>query len=199
MTPMVASSLAQDEPSGLEPTDIWSEDYSNEIFPWAPESDRDRQFKEYHTYETTKALMLQLEQENPDIFEFHEGLLGGVNARGETVTADTYEGWYYGYSSPWMKITGDVQNGEYNEFVGDNGNYADRHDVMIVGNHHAREWMSYTVALMQLEVIAFSYNNIGYDNDGDGLVDEDPWGDANNDGILDDDGDCLALATSPTI
>ena len=198
MTPMVASSLAQDEPSGLEPTDIWSEDYSNEIFPWAPESDRDRQFKEYHTYETTKALMLQLEQENPDIFEFHEGLLGGVNARGETVTADTYEGWYYGYSSPWMKITGDVQNGEYNEFVGDNGNYADRHDVMIVGNHHAREWMSYTVALMQLEVIAFSYNNIGYDNDGDGLVDEDPWGDANNDGILDDDGDCLALATSPT-
>ena len=23
--------------------------------------------------------------------------------------------------------------------------------------------------------------------------DEDPWGDANNDGILDDDGDCLAL------
>ncbi len=67
------------------------------------------------------------------------------------------------------------------------------YDVMIVGNHHAREWMSYTVAVMQMEVIAFSYNNIGYDNDGDGLVDEDPWGDANNDGILDDDGDCLAL------
>jgi hypothetical protein len=195
MTPMVASSLAQDEPSGLAPTDIWSEDYSNEIFPWAPESDRDRQFKEYHTYETMKDLMLQLEQENPDIFEFHEGLLGGVNARGETVTADTYEGWKYSYSSPWMKITGDVQDGEFNEFVGDNGNYADRHDVMIVGNHHAREWMSYTVAIMQLEVIAFSYNNIGYDNDGDGDVDEDPWGDANNDGILDDDGDCLSLAS----
>ena len=195
MSPLVASTIAQDEPAGLAPTDIWSEDYSNEIFPWAPESDRDRQFKEYHTYETTKALMLQLEQENPDIFEFHEGLLGGVNARGETVTADTYEGWYYGYSSPWMKVTGDVQDGEFNEFVGDNGNYADRHDVMIVGNHHAREWMSYTVVLMQLEVIAFSYNNIGYDNDGDGLVDEDPWGDGNNDGILDDDGDCLALDT----
>ena len=41
-----------------------------------------------------------------------------------------------------MKITGDVTGGEFNEFVGDNGNYADRHDVMIVGNHHAREWMS---------------------------------------------------------
>jgi hypothetical protein len=194
VSPIVVTANAQEEPSGLTPTDIWSEDYASEIFPWAPENDRDRQFKEYHSYETTKDLMLQLEQENPDIFEFHEGLLGGTNARGEQVTADTYEGWYYGYSSPWMKITGDVGGGEYNEFVGDSGNYADRHDVMIVGNHHAREWMSYTVALMQLEVIAFSYDNIGYDNDGDGLVDEDPWGDANNDGILDDDGDCLSLA-----
>ena len=186
---------AQEEPSGMAPSDIWSDDYANMIFPWAPANDLDRQFKEYHSYETTKDLMLQLEQENPDIFEFHEGLLGGTNARGEEVTADTYEGWYYGYSSPWMKITGDVGGGEYNEFVGDSGNYADRHDVMIVGNHHAREWMSYTVALMQLEVIAFSYDNIGYDNDGDGLIDEDPWGDDNNDGILDDDGDCLALAS----
>lgn len=184
---------AQDEPEVFAPADIWSEDYINMIFPWAPANDMDRQFKEYHTYETTKDLMLQLEQENPDIFEFHEGLLGGTNARGETVTADTYEGWKYSHSSPWMKITGDVGGGEYNEFVGDSGNYADRHDVLIVGNHHAREWMSYEVVLMQLEVIAFSYDNIGYDNDGDGLVDEDPWGDANNDGILDDDGDCLSL------
>ena len=55
--------------------------------------------------------------------------------------------------------------------------------------------MSYTVAIMQLEVIAFSYDNIGYDNDGDGLIDEDPWGDANNDGALDDDGDCSSLAS----
>ena len=119
---------------------------------------------------------------------------GGTNARGEEVTADAYEGWYYGHSSPWMKITQDVQGGDYNPFVGDNGNYADRHDVMIVGNHHAREWMSYEVPMMQLEVIAFSYENIGYDNDGDGRVDEDTWGDSNGDGQLDDDGDCLALA-----
>ena len=192
-SPIVMTANAQDEPAEMAPADIWSEDYINMIFPWAPANDMDRQFKEYHTYETTKDLMLQLEQENPDIFEFHEGLLGGTNARGETVTADTYEGWKYSHSSPWMKITGDVGGGEYNEFVGDSGNYADRHDVLIVGNHHAREWMSYEVVLMQLEVIAFSYDNIGYDNDGDGLVDEDPWGDANNDGILDDDGDCLSL------
>ena len=194
-SPVMASTVnVQQEATGDTPEDIWSEDYINDIFPWAPANDRILQFKEYHSYETMKLRMVQLAEQNPDIFEYHEGMNGGVNARGETVTANAYEGWYYGHSSPWLKITGDVQGGEYNEFVGDNGNYADRYDVMIVGNHHAREWMSYTVAVMQMEVIAFSYNNIGYDNDGDGLVDEDPWGDENNDGILDDDGDCLALA-----
>ena len=194
LSPVIASTVkVQQEDTGDEPEDIWSEDYINDIFPWASEGERILQFKEYHTYETMKLRMLQLAEQNPDIFEFHEGMNGGVNARGETVTANAYEGWYYGHSSPWMKITADVDGGDYNEFVGDNGNYPDRRDVMIVGNHHAREWMSYTVAIMQMEVIAFSYNNIGYDNDGDGLVDEDPWGDANNDGILDDDGDCLAL------
>ena len=77
VSPIVVTANAQDEPSGMAPADIWSEDYTNMIFPWAPANDLDRQFKEYHTYETTKDLMLQLEQENPEIFEFHEGLLGG--------------------------------------------------------------------------------------------------------------------------
>jgi hypothetical protein len=166
------------------------------IFPWASADDRILQFKEYHTYDTMKTRMLRLAEDNPDIFQFHEGMNGGTNDRGEEVSADAYEGWYYGHASPWLKITGDVQDGDYNPFVGDTGNYDDRHDVMIVGNHHAREWMSYTVALMQMEVIAFSYDNIGYDNDGDGEVDEDPWGDANGDGALDDDGDCLGLDPS---
>tara|TARA_B110001452_G_scaffold266428_1_gene273276 strand:- start:970 stop:3153 length:2184 start_codon:yes stop_codon:yes gene_type:complete len=195
-SPVAGTVAVADTAVTVAPDDIWSDDYSNMIFPWAPANDRILQFKEYHTYDTMKTRMLRLAEDNPDIFEFHEGMNGGTNERGEEVTADAYEGWYYGHASPWMKITGDVQDGEYNPFVGDNGNYADRHDVMIVGNHHAREWMSYTVALMQMEVIAFSYDNIGYDNDGDGLVDEDPWGDANGDGVLDDDGDCLRLDDS---
>ena len=195
ISPLAIASTAQDEPTGDAPEDIWSSDYINMIFPWAPAGDNILQFKEYHTYETMKTRMMRLAEDNPDIFEYHEGMNGGTNARGEEVTADAYEGWYYGHSSPWLKITGDVQGGDYNPFVGDNGNYEDRHDVMIVGNHHAREWMSYQVVILQMEVIAFSYNNIGYDNDGDGEVDEDGWGDENGDGILDDDGDCLALAT----
>ena len=191
--PIANAGVAQDEATGYAPEDIWSDDYNNMIFPWASADDRILQFKEYHTYDTMKTRMLRLAEDNPDIFQFHEGMNGGTNDRGEEVSADAYEGWYYGHASPWLKITGDVQDGDYNPFVGDTGNYDDRHDVMIVGNHHAREWMSYTVALMQMEVIAFSYDNIGYDNDGDGEVDEDPWGDANGDGALDDDGDCLGL------
>ena len=193
IAPIANASVAQDEPTGTSPEDIWSDDYINMIFPWASANEPILQFKEYHTYETVKSRMLRLAEDNPDIFEFHEGMNGGTNARGEEVTANAYEGWYYGHASPWMKITADVQDGDYNPFVGDNGNYPERHDVMIVGNHHAREWMSYTVPMMQLEVIAFSYYNIGYDNDGDGETDEDPWGDANGDGALDDDGDCLGL------
>lgn len=192
---MVSASVSvEDEPQGYAPSDIWSDDYANEIFPWAAADDRVLQFKEYHSYETMVARMRHLAQMNDDIFQFHEGMNGGTNARGEQTTADTYEGWYYGFASPWLKITGGVHGGDYNEFVGDTGNFEDRHDVMIVGNHHAREWMSYQTPIMVMEVIAFSYNNIGYDNDGDGKVDEDPWGDANGDGIFDDDGDCLALA-----
>ena len=45
--------------------------------------------------------MLELEEDHPDIFEFHEGMLGGINDRGEQTSIDTYEGWYYGHASPW--------------------------------------------------------------------------------------------------
>ena len=69
-----------------------------------------------------------------------------MNARGEMTTSNDYEGWYYNHPSPWMKITSNVR-GEYNDFNGDDGNYADRPDVMLVGNHHAREWMSVQVPM----------------------------------------------------
>ena len=189
--PVVGADMNQEQ-GGLAPTDIWSDDYVDYKFPWG--GDDADQFKEYHTYESMKERMLRLAEQNPEFLEYHEGLNGGVNARGETTTEETYKGWYYGHLSPWMKITADVQGGEYNAFNGDSGNYADRPDILIVGNHHAREWMSYEVPMFMLEVLVFSYNNFNYDNDGDGLIDEDPWGDANGDGQLDDDGDCLALA-----
>ena len=210
LSPIASSTYAQDgEEGGLEPWEIWDtgpENYifcefnpeteSNDcayIFPWAEFDDWQLQFKEYHTYESMRDRMMVLARDNPDIFEYHEGLNGGLNKRGEQTTADNYEGWYYGHSSPWLKITGNVQGGDYNAFNGDNGNYADRPDIMIVGNHHAREWMSYQVPILFMETVAHYYGGGPVDNDGDGKLDEDPWGDADGDGELDDDGDCLSL------
>ena len=189
LTPMISATALETE--GKTPGQLWSEDYIDSVLPWG--GDERAQFNEYHDYDSMKLRMMRLAEQNPDIFQFHEGMNGGVNKRGETMTLDSYEGWYYSHASPWMKITKDVSGGDSNLFVGDTGNYEDRPDVLIVGNHHAREWMSYSVPLLFLEYVAFSYDNIGYDNDGDGKVDEDPWGDADGDGIIDDDGDCLSL------
>ncbi len=195
LSPVMASTVnMQEDESGLQRENIWSAEYSNYEFPWG--GNDAIQFKEYHTYFTMKDRMQELADLNPEFIEFHEGLNGGINARGQETNEETYKGWYYNHPSPWLKITGNISDGEYNEFNGDNGNFEDREDVLIVGNHHAREWMSYEVPMFMIETLAFAYNNIGYDNDGDGLVDEDPWGDADGDGILDDDGDCLRLDPS---
>ena len=196
LTGSISMNLQDDPPEGLAPEDIWSEDYATEYFPWGG---NDRiQFKEYHDYFTMRDRMMQLAEENPNIMSFHEGLNGGENhaKRGETTDATTYEGHFYKHSSPWMKITGGgealegVDGGECNDFVGDCGNYADIPDIQLVGNHHAREWMSYEVPMFFLETISHYYGTAGIDNDGDGKFDEDGW-----DGI-DNDGDCLSLASN---
>ena len=182
---------AQDVGTGYSPEDIWSTEYANQVFPWGPHGDFEKlQFREYYDYFSMKERMQTLAAYYPDFLQFHEGLLGGMNARGEMTTSNDYEGWYYNHPSPWMKITSNVRGGEYNDFNGDDGNYADRPDVMLVGNHHAREWMSVQVPMLFLETVAFYYGKAGIDNDGDGLVDEDGW-----DGI-DNDGDCLGLNLS---
>ncbi len=197
LTASVGATAQEEEVTGASPEDQWSLEYAYQVFPWY--GDDRIQFNEYHDYFTMKERMQQLTEANSDIMEFHEGLVGGVNARGVEMGADNYEGWYYGHSSPWVKITGGddgVQGGECNSFVGDCGNYADRPDVMLVGNHHAREWMSYEVPMLFLETLVYYYGMDGIDNDGDGQYDEDPWGDADGDGVLDDDGDCLSLNAS---
>ena len=182
---------AQVSETGTAPEDIWSTEYAQQIFPWGPHGDEAQlQFREYHDYFSMKQRMQTLAAYYPDFLQFHEGLLGGLNARGEFTSVTDYEGWYYNHPSPWMKITADVRGGEYNDFVGDDGNYEDRPDVMLVGNHHAREWMSVQVPMFFLETLAYYYGKAGIDNDGDGLIDEDGW-----DGI-DNDGDCLSLNAS---
>ena len=189
---LIAPVGAQDAESGYAPEDIWSDEYAFQIFPWSsalPSHPNPEQilFREYYDYFSMKERMQRLAAYYPEFLQYHEGLLGGVNARGDEMTADDYEGWVYNHPSPWMKITGNVEGGEHNPFNDDDGNYADRPDVMLVGNHHAREWMSFEVPMFFLETIAYYYGKAGIDNDGDGLIDEDGW-----DGI-DNDGDCALL------
>ena len=201
----IAIAQESDEETGNAPEDVWSLAYVNQIHPWG--GDDRIQFIQYHDYFTMRDRMMELTEKTNNrlgysIMEFHEGLNGGINKRGQETTADSYEGWFYNHPSPWVKITGGgeehngVDGGECNQFVGDCGNYADIPDIQLVGNHHAREWMSYEVPMMFLETVAHYYGTAGIDNDGDGLIDEDPFGDMDGDGIIDDDGDCLSLDTS---
>ena len=44
ISPLAIASTAQDEPTGDAPEDIWSSDYINMIFPWAPAGDNILQF-----------------------------------------------------------------------------------------------------------------------------------------------------------
>ena len=201
----VAIAQDSDEVSGSSPEEIWSLAYVNQVHPWG--GDDRAQFKAYHSYFTLRERMMELTEDTNnrvgfDIIEFHEGMNGGLNKRGQETTIDTYEGWFYNHASPWVKITGGgedlegIEGGECNLFVGDCGNYADIPDVQMVGNFHAREWMSFEVPMMFLELIAHYYGTAGIDNDGDGKIDEDPFGDMDGDGIIDDDGDCTGLDPS---
>ncbi|HJM44934.1 MAG TPA: hypothetical protein QF644_03180, partial [Candidatus Poseidoniaceae archaeon] len=190
ITDVVVAQESEEESTNA-PEDIWSLAYANQIHPWG--GDDRIQFNQYHDYFTMKDRMMELTEKTNnrvgyDIIEFHEGLNGGINKRGQETTVDSYEGWFYNHASPWVKITGGgeehegVNGGECNMFVGDCGNYADIPDIQLVGNHHAREWMSYEVPMMFLETVAYYYGSAGIDNDGDGLIDEDPFGDMDGDG-----------------
>ena len=80
---------AQEEDSGSSPEDIWSVEYANQIFPWGPHGDSDQlQFRSYHDYFSLKQRMQTLAAYYPDFLQFHEGLLGGINARGDPMTSD---------------------------------------------------------------------------------------------------------------
>jgi len=63
----------------------------------------------------------------------------------------------------------------------------DKPDIFLFGNHHAREWMSFSVPMYFLYVIDYSLranaNEPGYprDNDGDGIENEDPFDGFDND------------------
>ena len=58
----------------------------------------------------------------------------------------------------------------------------DEETFFIVGNHHAREWMSTVTPLYFIYYLTHFYGAPPTDNDGDGLVNEDPLDGVDNDG-----------------
>ena len=58
----------------------------------------------------------------------------------------------------------------------------DESSILIVGEHHAREWLSIMVPLYYAEFLVNNYNLDPIDNDGDGLMNEDPIDGFDNDG-----------------
>ena len=52
---------AQDVGTGYSPEDIWSTEYSNQVFPWGPHGDFEKlQFREYYDYFSMKERMQTL-------------------------------------------------------------------------------------------------------------------------------------------
>ena len=50
LSPVIASTVnVQQDDTDITPESTWSEDYVNDIFPWASEGERILQFKEYHS------------------------------------------------------------------------------------------------------------------------------------------------------
>ena len=106
LSPVVSSSFNQDAEEGLAPWEIWDQDDEGKyiscelgdddnpqcdyVFPWG--GDPMMQFKEYYTFEDIRDRMMRIAADNPDFIQYHEGLNGGTNARGEETTADTYKG-----------------------------------------------------------------------------------------------------------
>ena len=87
---MVAPVSAQEAESGLAP-ETYGRTIMSPNFPWADESDDKLQFRSYHDYFSLKERMQFLADRNPYFLEFHEGLLGGVNARGDEMASTEYE------------------------------------------------------------------------------------------------------------
>ena len=62
---LIAPVSAQETNENLEPEDIWSFTYSNQIFPWG--GDDRLQFREYHDYFSMKDRMQHLVDQNMEI------------------------------------------------------------------------------------------------------------------------------------
>ena len=134
--------------------------------------DIDSYFSEYHTYETMVMHLEMLEGLFPDIIRLYD------------LTENTGMGRTYQGRSVWAVKVG--------KGVGNEADYYDdpaKPNVLIIGAHHGREWMSYEVCIYTAFYLAYNYGKSNVDDDFDTLVNEDRLDglDNDNDGLIDED------------
>ena len=115
---------------------------------------------EYYTYQKMTNHLLNLSKNNSDIM-----LLTSIGK--------TYEG-----RDIWMVTLSDnVDNDEQES------------QILLMGAHHGNEKPSYEVLIYFINYIISKYNKEAYDDDQDGLIDEDPFDGKDNDqdGLIDED------------
>ncbi len=152
-----ASSLAPRVDRGSAPEGFGPD--SNYTFPFDP------YFDDYRGYNETYEEMARIAANYPEIARLYD------------LTENVQAGQTWKYHKIWgIKIS---------DGVADETPYYDDPDeetLLIVGNHHANEWMSIQVPLYYIYYLTEFYGADPTDNDYDGKVNEDPLDGVDNDG-----------------
>jgi len=122
-------------------------------------------FNDYHEYHEVVSELQMFATEYPDIVEIYT--LTDIIPAGSTWQGNEIYG---------VKISDNVANEP--DYYDD----PDEETLLIVGNHHAREWMSVVTPLYFVYYLTHFYGMEPTDNDGDGLINEDMIDGIDNDG-----------------
>jgi len=122
-------------------------------------------FDDYHEYYEVVSQLQKFANDYPDIVEIYT--LTDIIPAGETWQGNEVIG---------IKISDNVANEP--DFYDD----PDEETFFVVGNHHAREWMTVVTTLYFVYFLTHYYGMEPTDNDGDGLINEDMIDGVDNDG-----------------
>ena len=125
----------------------------------------DNLFEDYHDYDEVVSELETFANEYPNIVRLY-------NLTDLIPAGQTWEGRYIHA----VKVSDGVSNEP--EYYSD----PDEKSTLIMGNHHAREWMTVQIPLYYLYFLTEFYGKSKIDNDEDGLIDEDPIDGVDNDG-----------------
>lgn len=160
------------ESASSTPDDIGPD--GNYTFPWDP------YFDDYISLGELESHLRGIAADHPDLARVID--IAELNDIGGTVDGRPMLG---------LKITANLDQEPDEDYYTD----PDKEDIVIIGNHHAREWMTIMVPLYFAFYLTELYGLPPTDNDHDGQTNEDPIDGIDNDGDgEDDDGDNSTLA-----